>query len=61
MIAASTGEIIACLFRVPCEVIKQRLQANIYPNLIYGIKQVFKEKSFYRGFGMTIFRDVFYN
>eukprot|EP00605_Chrysophyceae_sp_TOSAG23-4_P000864 GSChrysophyteH1.ASY1.ANO1.955.1 assembled CDS len=45
MLAASCGEFMACLIRVPTEVVKQRLQAG-------------HEASFYQGFGITVFREV---
>ena len=59
--AASVGEVGACVIRVPTEILKQRLQIGKYPNLIHGIKEIIKIdgfRGFYRGFGMTVFRDV---
>jgi solute carrier family 25 (mitochondrial S-adenosylmethionine transporter), member 26 len=61
VLAASVGEIGACVIRVPTEILKQRLQIGSYPSLMYGIREILKTdgaKGFYRGFRMTVFRDV---
>ena len=61
MIAASGGEITACLIRVPTEVLKQRLQAKIYPSLSLAFSGTLRREGpfgLYRGFLMTIFREV---
>ncbi|XP_059800266.1 mitochondrial S-adenosylmethionine carrier protein isoform X2 [Hypanus sabinus] len=61
MLAASLGEMVACLIRVPTEVVKQRSQAC--PTL--GTQQVFIETikqegilGLYRGFGSTVKREI---
>ncbi|XP_072438599.1 mitochondrial S-adenosylmethionine carrier protein isoform X2 [Chiloscyllium punctatum] len=61
MIAASLGEVAACLIRVPSEVVKQRAQA--YPSL--GTYKVFLDTirqegilGFYRGYGSTVKREA---
>ncbi|XP_043564228.1 S-adenosylmethionine mitochondrial carrier protein isoform X2 [Chiloscyllium plagiosum] len=61
MIAASLGEVAACLIRVPSEVVKQRAQA--YPSL--GTYKVFLDTirqegilGFYRGYGSTVKREI---
>mgnify|MGYP003387405165 CR=1 FL=1 len=51
----------ACLVRVPTEVIKLRLQTGRYDRALVGIKSLFVEegiRGFYRGFGTTLLRDV---
>ncbi|XP_069793217.1 mitochondrial S-adenosylmethionine carrier protein isoform X2 [Narcine bancroftii] len=61
MFAASLGEVVACLIRVPTEVVKQRSQAC--PTL--GTYKVFIETlkqegilGLYRGFGSTVKREI---
>lgn len=64
MVAASCGEVIACLIRVPTEVVKQRYQANMIVssnNLFQSIGNIFKIEGlggFYKGFGITIMREI---
>ncbi|KAI8807135.1 mitochondrial carrier domain-containing protein [Cladochytrium replicatum] len=61
MLASSLGEISACVIRVPAEVIKQRMQTQVHPTLgqavgtIYAKERIF---GFYRGYMMTIFREI---
>ncbi|PLW31971.1 hypothetical protein PCANC_21982 [Puccinia coronata f. sp. avenae] len=64
MIAASLGEVAACLVRVPTEVVKQRQQTAAYGShtssaraLQLAIQQG-GFKSLYQGFGITISREV---
>ena len=63
MIAASAGEIAACLIRVPVEIIKQRRQANsaggasstqLFKNVIHkeGVRGL------YRGYLTTVLREI---
>ncbi|XP_076241364.1 mitochondrial S-adenosylmethionine carrier protein isoform X2 [Calliopsis andreniformis] len=52
MTAASMGESVACLIRVPVEVIKQRKQALI------GDTHRLAIKTLYRGYGSTVIRDL---
>ncbi|XP_072328412.1 mitochondrial S-adenosylmethionine carrier protein isoform X1 [Scyliorhinus torazame] len=61
MIAASLGEVVACLVRVPSEVVKQRAQAC--PSL--GTYKVFIDivrhegiLGLYRGYGSTVKREI---
>ncbi|XP_032892558.1 S-adenosylmethionine mitochondrial carrier protein [Amblyraja radiata] len=61
MFAASLGEMVACLIRVPTEVVKQRSQAC--PTL--GTRKVFVDTirqegipGLYRGFGSTVKREI---
>ena len=61
MLAASTGEIAACCVRVPVEVVKQRLQAGQYSSLRSGVFQILSTDGiagFFRGYGMTILREI---
>jgi len=65
MLAASGGEIVACLIRVPTEVVKSRMQASSYGsatgNSLQAAKRVLQEggiRGFYRGFGSTIAREI---
>jgi solute carrier family 25 S-adenosylmethionine transporter 26 len=55
----------ACLIRVPTEVIKTRMQTSSYGNLAHGsfaaARLVWANdglRGFYRGYGMTILREV---
>lgn len=65
MAAASCGEIVACLIRVPVEIAKQRRQALLVKSGVSSFEvlcQAFKQeglrKGVYRGFGTTIMREV---
>lgn len=65
MAAASCGEIVACLIRVPVEIAKQRRQALLVKSDVSSIEllwQAYKQegirKGVYRGFGTTIMREV---
>ncbi|XP_062400940.1 mitochondrial S-adenosylmethionine carrier protein [Sardina pilchardus] len=61
MLAASLGEIVACLIRVPTEVVKQRTQAcpstNTYQVLLATLRQE-GVKGLYRGYGSTVLREI---
>ncbi|XP_032987556.1 S-adenosylmethionine mitochondrial carrier protein isoform X2 [Rhinolophus ferrumequinum] len=61
MLAASAGEVVACLIRVPSEVVKQRAQVSassrtfqIFSNILYqeGIQGL------YRGYKSTVLREA---
>ncbi|XP_032146304.1 S-adenosylmethionine mitochondrial carrier protein isoform X3 [Sapajus apella] len=61
MLAASAGEVVACLIRVPSEVVKQRAQVSastrtfqIFSNILYeeGIQGL------YRGYKSTVLREL---
>lgn len=71
MIAASLGEAMACLVRVPTEVIKSKMQTNTSSNrtsvvetfqLVLQETQGSANSSFtgglYRGYGMTLMREI---
>ncbi|XP_047603164.1 S-adenosylmethionine mitochondrial carrier protein isoform X1 [Lutra lutra] len=61
MLAASAGEVVACLIRVPSEVVKQRAQVSassrtfhIFSNILYkeGVQGL------YRGYKSTVLREI---
>jgi solute carrier family 25 S-adenosylmethionine transporter 26 len=69
MTAASMGEVAACLVRVPTEVVKAKMQtAKTHHGLVETIRMVLQERQgdflapltggLYRGFGMTLFREI---
>lgn len=55
---------VACsVILVPGELLKQRLQAGMYPGLIVGVKTILRKegpRAFFTGYGATLFRDVPY-
>ncbi|XP_053724979.1 S-adenosylmethionine mitochondrial carrier protein [Synchiropus splendidus] len=61
MLAASMGEIVACLIRVPTEVVKQRTQAtpasSSYSMLLATLKAE-GVRGLYRGYGSTVLREI---
>ncbi|ORY34748.1 putative S-adenosylmethionine transporter [Naematelia encephala] len=64
MLAASGAEFVSCLIRVPTEVVKSRTQAGTYgqgkSSLHSAMMTARSEgiKGFYRGFGITIAREL---
>lgn len=59
--AASTGECMACLVRVPTEVVKQRMQAGQYGSLREGASKILSSEGiagFYRGYFTTVSREI---
>ncbi|XP_026474554.1 S-adenosylmethionine mitochondrial carrier protein homolog [Ctenocephalides felis] len=63
MAGASVAEVVACLVRVPVEVVKQRKQtAGINRSSIAILKSAYRIEGFldgiYRGFGSTILREI---
>jgi solute carrier family 25 S-adenosylmethionine transporter 26 len=68
MLAASLGEIAACAVRVPTEVVKQRAQAGQYASSAGALAAILQQRSnigvvgvwkeLYRGWGITILREV---
>lgn len=65
MASASAGEVVACLIRVPIEVVKQRRQAKTYKfeaSFLRHIWDSYKSEGLcrgvYRGFGTTISREI---
>lgn len=61
MLAASLGEIVACLIRVPTEVVKQRTQAcpssSTYSMLLATLREE-GVRGLYRGYGSTVLREI---
>ncbi|PVD24246.1 hypothetical protein C0Q70_14716 [Pomacea canaliculata] len=61
MVAAATGEVIACLIRVPVEVVKQRAQAAPALSSIKIFKQTLAAEGLYglyRGYSTTVAREI---
>ena len=61
MTAASLGEVLACLVRVPVEVVKQRAQVNENMrsfNVFYHCVQEEGFKGLYRGYKSTVLREI---
>lgn len=59
--AAALGDVAASLVRVPCEVLKQRLQVGVYANMSDAISEFVKRPSLsgaYVGLGAQLARDV---
>ena len=64
VLCGAAGALAASVIRVPQEVLKQRVQADIYPNAISGFKTLITTdgpKGFYKGYFATISRDVPWN
>ncbi|MEQ2217180.1 hypothetical protein XENOCAPTIV_027657 [Xenoophorus captivus] len=60
MLAASLGEIVACLIRVPTEVVKQRTQASPSSTTYNMLLATLREegvRGLYRGYGSTVLRE----
>ena len=64
MIAASFGELSSCTIRVPTEVVKQRAQAMAEHSSLSAFKEILGARhesvfrGLYRGFGITIMREI---
>lgn len=61
MLAASLGEIVACLIRVPTEVVKQRTQASPTSSTYNMLLATLREegvRGLYRGYGSTVLREI---
>jgi solute carrier family 25 S-adenosylmethionine transporter 26 len=58
--AASIGEMVACLVRVPTENLKQNMQANRYATLGAAFSAIRARgwAAFYNGYGSTILREI---
>lgn len=64
MLCGAVGALGASIVRVPQEVLKQRVQADIYPNAVAGFSTLMKSegpRGFYKGYLATISRDVPWN
>jgi len=64
VVAASLGEVVACLVRVPVEVVKSRTQTASYglqASSLDALKRVWSAEGLsglYRGFGTTVVREI---
>uniref|UniRef100_A0A8C9XLD2 Mitochondrial S-adenosylmethionine carrier protein n=1 Tax=Sander lucioperca TaxID=283035 RepID=A0A8C9XLD2_SANLU len=61
MLAASLGEIVACLIRVPTEVVKQRTQASPSSTTYQMLLATLREegvRGLYRGYRSTVLREI---
>jgi len=65
MLAASAGETVACMVRVPTDVVKQRMQAGMagYESLSFAgaVRATLLRDGvlgFYTGFGITVMREI---
>lgn len=61
MIAASMGEVVACLIRVPTEVVKQRTQASPSCSTHQVLMATLREegvRGLYRGYRSTVIREI---
>jgi len=64
VLCGAAGALAASVIRVPQEVLKQRCQADIYPNALAGFKMCLQADGpmgFYKGYFATISRDVPWN
>ncbi|XP_070759112.1 mitochondrial S-adenosylmethionine carrier protein isoform X2 [Enoplosus armatus] len=64
MLAASLGEIVACLIRVPTEVVKQRTQASPSSTTYHVLLATLREegvRGLYRGYGSTVLRETLWS
>eukprot|EP00871_Galdieria_phlegrea_P002994 jgi/Galph1/3696/GphlegSOOS_G2363.1 len=64
LLAGAGGALAASIIRVPQEVLKQRIQADIYPNIAVALPTVLREEGIgglYKGYFATISRDVPWN
>mmetsp|Transcript_2691 Transcript_2691/g.4318 ORF Transcript_2691/g.4318 Transcript_2691/m.4318 type:complete len:309 (+) Transcript_2691:53-979(+) len=61
MVGAGLGALLSCLVQTPQEIIKQRLQAGIYPSFVEGFSTLHKDEGlagFYTAFGPTVARNM---
>ncbi|XP_027556185.1 S-adenosylmethionine mitochondrial carrier protein isoform X1 [Neopelma chrysocephalum] len=61
MVAASLGEVVACLIRVPSEVIKQRAQVSPSSSTLRILSQTLYHEGvqgLYRGYKSTVLREI---
>lgn len=66
MIAASVGEVAACMVRVPTEVVKQRAQAGQFAGSWAALADIFTAnrgvarvwRELYRGWAVTVMREI---
>uniref|UniRef100_A0A8C5L3I0 Mitochondrial S-adenosylmethionine carrier protein n=1 Tax=Jaculus jaculus TaxID=51337 RepID=A0A8C5L3I0_JACJA len=61
MVAASAGEVVACLIRVPSEVVKQRAQVSASSKTFRIFSNILREEGvqgLYRGYKSTVLREI---
>jgi len=61
MTSACIGEVVACMVRVPTEVVKQRMQTGMHSSIGATITSTIERegiKGLYSGFGITILREI---
>ncbi|XP_064131102.1 mitochondrial S-adenosylmethionine carrier protein isoform X5 [Loxodonta africana] len=61
MLAASAGEVIACLIRVPSEVVKQRAQVSASSSTVQIFTDILYQEGIqglYRGYKSTVLREI---
>jgi solute carrier family 25 S-adenosylmethionine transporter 26 len=64
LLCGALGAMAASVIRVPQEVLKQRVQADIYPNALVGFQRLMASegpRGLYKGYLATISRDVPWN
>ncbi|XP_010547912.1 PREDICTED: S-adenosylmethionine mitochondrial carrier protein [Tarenaya hassleriana] len=60
-IASFLGTFLGTVMRIPCEVLKQRLQANLFDNTVEAATVTWHQdgfRGFFRGTGVTLLREV---
>ncbi|CAN8284392.1 unnamed protein product [Cochlearia groenlandica] len=60
-VASFIGTVLGTTLRIPCEVLKQRLQANQFDNIVEATVSVWHQeglKGLFRGTGVTLLREV---
>ncbi|XP_050727528.1 S-adenosylmethionine mitochondrial carrier protein-like [Eriocheir sinensis] len=61
MAAASAGEVVSCIIRVPMEVVKQRRQAQLSHSSIQIVRDVMRKEGpvgLFRGYASTVMREI---
>ena len=61
MTAAAIGETVACVVRVPTEVVKQRMQAGMHTTISDTAGSILSTtgvRGLYRGYGATLIREI---
>ncbi|XP_055484384.1 S-adenosylmethionine mitochondrial carrier protein isoform X2 [Psammomys obesus] len=64
MLAASAGEVVACLIRVPSEVVKQRAQVSASSKTLQIFYNILSEEGIqglYRGYKSTVLREALWS
>ena len=62
VVAASVAETMACLVRVPTEVVKQRMQTGMEKSALEAVPKILRTEGLigglYSGFGVTVMREI---